>query len=41
MEMLRYCVRRAGWHLINLLGISLIVFALLSLMPDHSILILG
>ena len=39
--MLRYALNRALYRLFNLLAVSLLVFALLSLMPNYSILILG
>ena len=39
--MLRYALNRALYRLFNLLVVSFLVFALLSLMPDYSILILG
>ena len=39
--MLRYALNRAIYRLFNLLAVSFLVFALLSLIPDYSILILG
>ena len=39
--MLRYALNRALYRLFNLLVVSFLVFALLSLIPDYSILILG
>ena len=39
--MLRYALNRALYRLFNLLVVSFLVFALLSLIPNYSILILG
>ena len=39
--MLRYMLGRAAWRLVNLLVLSLLLFALLSLVPNYSLMILG
>ena len=39
--MLRYALNRAFCRLFNLLAVSFLVFALISLIPNYSILILG
>ena len=39
--MLRYALNRALCRLFNLLAVSFLAFALLTLMPNYSILILG
>ena len=39
--MLSYCLGRTLHHLINPLAATLVLFALLSLIPDYSRLILG
>ena len=39
--MLSYCLWRTLHHLVNLLAATLVLFALLSLIPDYSRLSLG
>ena len=39
--MLRYALNRALYRLFNLLAVFFLIFALLSLIPNYSILILG
>ena len=39
--MLSYCLWRTLHHLVNLLAATLVLFALLSMIPDYSRLILG